>query len=276
MAGGHFGCVRICTSGPARTSWAFVRAWEWSAERIYFRGPHKGFYKSDAKADPNRGQRLGMADRKPQRPFSRQSAGPNFTPFLPGGRNGNSCRPEGRMKNTPNPSARWRFFIGMSGFRTGPRRPHRRPRRVRQKRYPAHNHGFSPALRAGLENRKFAAPCEASCPTGIPVHERWRLIREGRVDEAMDLAMAYTPFPASVCGYLCPNLCMQGCTRQTARMISIDVTQLGKASLKAKLPELPSLTGIRIAIIGGGPSGHIRCLAVAQAGARSDCLRYEA
>ncbi|MGA3116855.1 MAG: FAD-dependent oxidoreductase [Syntrophobacteraceae bacterium] len=105
------------------------------------------------------------------------------------------------------------------------------------------------------ENRKFAAPCEASCPTGMPVHERWRLIREGRADEAVDLALAYTPFPASVCGYLCPNLCMQGCTRQTARMIPVDITQLGKASLKAKLPELPPLTGKRIAVIGGGPSG---------------------
>jgi NADPH-dependent glutamate synthase beta subunit-like oxidoreductase/glutamate synthase domain-containing protein 3/Pyruvate/2-oxoacid:ferredoxin oxidoreductase delta subunit len=105
------------------------------------------------------------------------------------------------------------------------------------------------------ENRKFAAPCEVSCPTGMPVHERWRLIREGRADEAVDLALAYTPFPASVCGYLCPNLCMQGCTRQTARMAPVDVTQLGKASLRAKLPVLPSLTGKRIAIIGGGPSG---------------------
>ena len=105
------------------------------------------------------------------------------------------------------------------------------------------------------ENRKFAAPCEMSCPTGMPVHERWRLIRDGRMDEAVDLALAYTPFPASVCGYLCPNLCMQGCTRQTARMLPVDVTQLGKASLRAKLPELPPLTGKRIAVIGGGPSG---------------------
>ena len=90
------------------------------------------------------------------------------------------------------------------------------------------------------ENKKFAAPCEASCPTGMPVHERWRLIREGRMDEAVDLALAYTPFPATVCGYLCPNLCMQGCTRQTANMLPVDVGQLGSASIKAKLPELPS------------------------------------
>ncbi|MEM5786145.1 MAG: FAD-dependent oxidoreductase [Syntrophobacteraceae bacterium] len=105
------------------------------------------------------------------------------------------------------------------------------------------------------ENRKYAAPCEVSCPTGIPVHERWRLIREGRMDEAVDLALAYTPFPASICGYLCPNLCMQGCTRQSAQLVPVDTTQIGKASVKANLPALPPLSGKRIAVIGGGPSG---------------------
>ncbi|MDY6988349.1 MAG: FAD-dependent oxidoreductase [Thermodesulfobacteriota bacterium] len=105
------------------------------------------------------------------------------------------------------------------------------------------------------ENRKYLAPCEASCPTGIPVHERWRLIREGRVDEAVDMALAYTPFPATVCGYLCPNLCMQGCTRQSVGMAPVDTRQLGRASIDAKMPELPPLTGKKIAVIGGGPAG---------------------
>ena len=105
------------------------------------------------------------------------------------------------------------------------------------------------------ENRKYAAPCEATCPTGIPVQERWRLIREGRVDEAVDLALGYTPFPASICGYLCPNLCMQSCTRQISAMAPVDVTQLGQASLEAKLPDLPPESDKKIAIIGGGPAG---------------------
>ena len=105
------------------------------------------------------------------------------------------------------------------------------------------------------ENRKYAAPCEASCPTGVPVHERWRLIREGRVDEAVDLALAYTPFPATVCGYLCPNPCMHACTRQSAFMAPVDITGLGKASINADIPELPSLSGHRVAVIGGGPAG---------------------
>ncbi len=105
------------------------------------------------------------------------------------------------------------------------------------------------------ENQEYLPPCEASCPTGIPVQERWSLIREGRVDEAVDLALTYTPFPATVCGYLCPNLCMQGCTRQWAGMTPVDVGSLGRASIAATLPELPPLSGHRIAVIGGGPAG---------------------
>jgi NADPH-dependent glutamate synthase beta subunit-like oxidoreductase len=84
------------------------------------------------------------------------------------------------------------------------------------------------------ENRKYMAPCEATAPPASRCRHRWRLVREGRVDEAVDLALAYTPFPATVCGYLCPNLCMQSCTKQSAFMAPVDVTQLGRpASAKA-------------------------------------------
>ncbi|OPX19199.1 MAG: pyridine nucleotide-disulfide oxidoreductase [Desulfobacca sp. 4484_104] len=105
------------------------------------------------------------------------------------------------------------------------------------------------------ENRKYAAPCEATCPTGIPVQERWRLVREGRIDEAVDLALAYTPFPATVCGYLCPNLCMQACTRQSGAMAPVDISRLGRASITAQLPELPPEGDRKIAVIGAGPAG---------------------
>ncbi|MFP4572136.1 MAG: FAD-dependent oxidoreductase [Desulfobacterales bacterium] len=105
------------------------------------------------------------------------------------------------------------------------------------------------------ENRVYAPPCQASCPTGIPVHERWRLVREGKMDEAVDMALSYTPFPASVCGYLCPNLCMESCTRHSANMTPVDITQLAKAGINARTPELPPLTGKKIAVVGGGPSG---------------------
>ncbi len=105
------------------------------------------------------------------------------------------------------------------------------------------------------ENRQYKAPCEAQCPTGIPVHDRWRLVREGRVDEAVNLALSYTPFPATVCGYLCPNLCMQACTRKSEHMPAVDITPLGKASIAASLPQLPEISGKTIGIIGAGPAG---------------------
>lgn len=105
------------------------------------------------------------------------------------------------------------------------------------------------------ENRIYQAPCQAACPAGIPVQRRWGLIREGLVDEAVEMALEYTPFPASVCGYLCPNLCMSGCTRQDALMRPVDVTLLGKASLNARPMEKPRPTGKKVAVVGGGPAG---------------------
>jgi NADPH-dependent glutamate synthase beta subunit-like oxidoreductase/glutamate synthase domain-containing protein 3 len=105
------------------------------------------------------------------------------------------------------------------------------------------------------ENDRYLPPCQAHCPTGIPVQKRWELIRKGLMDKAVDLALAYTPFPATVCGYLCPNLCMEHCTRQTAKLPPVDTALLGKASLAAATPLPAPKTGRKIAVIGGGASG---------------------
>jgi len=75
------------------------------------------------------------------------------------------------------------------------------------------------------------------------------------MQEAVDLALQYTPFPATVCGYLCPNLCMQSCTRQKADLPAVDVALLGRASLQAAVPAPAPATGRKIAVIGGGAAG---------------------
>ena len=111
------------------------------------------------------------------------------------------------------------------------------------------------------ENRKYKAPCEALCPTGIPVHDRWRLVREGRVDEAVDLALSYTPFPATVCGYLCPNLCMQACTRQSERMSPGGHHPIGQGQ---HLGQPAAASGNQRQIhrhYRGRPGGTVHCLA---------------
>lgn len=103
-------------------------------------------------------------------------------------------------------------------------------------------------------NEKFATPCAYACPTHIPSHKRASLIREGKLNEALELILQYSPLPATVCGEICPNLCMQSCTR--ARLDKpLDIGRLGKLSLDLPAPKPATSTGHKIAVIGGGPAG---------------------
>lgn len=103
-------------------------------------------------------------------------------------------------------------------------------------------------------NRDSAAPCTFYCPIHIPTVDRLRLIREGRLDEAYEMLLRYTPLPASVCGTICPNLCMENCSRKAVDF-SIDVSVLGRAVNTAEPLKTPPPTGRKVAIIGGGPGG---------------------
>ena len=104
------------------------------------------------------------------------------------------------------------------------------------------------------DNEKYAAPCEFSCPTGIPTQRRYELLRLGRVDEAFQLELEYTPFPGSVCGSVCPSPCMDGCTRGTIDE-PIQIGDLGyKSAFLSVLPN-ENKTGKKISIIGGGVCG---------------------
>jgi len=103
-------------------------------------------------------------------------------------------------------------------------------------------------------NYKYSPPCEFACPTGIPTQRRAQLIRQDKLKEALSLVLEYTPLPATVCGEICPNLCMSACTR--GRLDSaLNIKELGKASLDATPPAPAKLTGKRVAVIGGGPGG---------------------
>lgn len=103
-------------------------------------------------------------------------------------------------------------------------------------------------------NRDSAAPCTFFCPIHIPTIDRLRMIREGKNEEAYDMLLRYTPFPASVCGTICPNLCVQNCSREKVDY-TIDVSVLGRAVRAAEPPEALPPTGDKVAIIGGGPAG---------------------
>lgn len=104
------------------------------------------------------------------------------------------------------------------------------------------------------QDKRFGAPCQTSCPSGIPTQDRINLLRQGKVQEALELVLRYSPFPGSVCGEVCPNLCMDACTR---RFIDhpVAMKELGRFSLDAIAPQPLPATGKSIAVIGGGPGG---------------------
>ncbi|MBP1765016.1 MAG: preT [Firmicutes bacterium] len=104
------------------------------------------------------------------------------------------------------------------------------------------------------ENARYAAPCEFNCTASIPSQQRFNLLREGKIDEAYRLVLEYTPFPGSVCGAVCPNLCMDECSRDRID-ISAQIGKLGLHSADVTLPAPIVKTGKKVAIIGGGPAG---------------------
>jgi NADPH-dependent glutamate synthase beta subunit-like oxidoreductase/ferredoxin len=79
------------------------------------------------------------------------------------------------------------------------------------------------------------------------------------------MLLRYTPFPASVCGTICPNLCIQNCSRKKVDY-SIDVSVLGQAVRTVDPPKAKPSTGHKVAIIGGGPAGMGAAWHLAMAG----------
>ncbi len=103
-------------------------------------------------------------------------------------------------------------------------------------------------------NEKYLPPCAYNCPTRIPSHKRATLIRQGKMKEALDLVLRYSPLPATVCGQICPNLCMQSCSRGRVDR-PLNIRELGSLALKQPAPKPAKKTGYKIAVIGGGPAG---------------------
>jgi len=104
------------------------------------------------------------------------------------------------------------------------------------------------------QDKRFGAPCQVACPSNIPTQDRMNLLRQGKYDEALQLVLQYSPFPASVCGEVCPNLCMDACSRRYIDK-PVAMKELGRLSLGAPAPELKANSGKNVAVIGGGPGG---------------------
>ena len=104
-------------------------------------------------------------------------------------------------------------------------------------------------------NHKYLPPCAFYCPSRIPSHRRASLIRQDRLDDALSLVLQYSPLPATVCGQVCPNLCMDACTRGVFVDKPLNIKALGSMNLNTPAPKRSVPTGRSVAIIGGGPGG---------------------
>jgi NADPH-dependent glutamate synthase beta subunit-like oxidoreductase/glutamate synthase domain-containing protein 3/ferredoxin len=128
--------------------------------------------------------------------------------------------------------------------------------------YITHDQTVLPYITTGIErrnrpvwnNEKYLPPCAYNCPTRIPSHKRATLMRQKKMKEALDLVLRYSPLPATVCGQICPNLCMQSCTRGQLDQ-PLNIKELGSLALKLPAPKPAKKTGHKIAVIGGGPAG---------------------
>ena len=105
------------------------------------------------------------------------------------------------------------------------------------------------------DNAATAAPCEYACPAHIPTQKRFNLLREGRTEEALRLVLDYSPFPGSVCGSVCPNPCMDACTRGQRIDLPVQIGPLGLASAALAVEKPATRTGKKVAVIGSGVAG---------------------
>jgi NADPH-dependent glutamate synthase beta subunit-like oxidoreductase/glutamate synthase domain-containing protein 3/NAD-dependent dihydropyrimidine dehydrogenase PreA subunit len=128
--------------------------------------------------------------------------------------------------------------------------------------YLTHDRSVLPYITTGEDRRtkpvwkndKYLPPCAYACPSRIPSHKRATLIRQGRTAEALALVLQYSPLPATVCGTVCPNLCMTDCTRGRIDQ-PLNIKEYGAAALNLKAPKKAKATGNTVAVIGGGPGG---------------------
>ncbi len=125
------------------------------------------------------------------------------------------------------------------------------------------------------ENNLKTPPCEFDCPISIPTQKRIELLRRGKTNEALNLIYDYSPFPASVCGQVCPNLCMETCTRRYVdehiKISPLGIKSFENADIKAVAPTKNK----KIAVIGAGVAGLSCAWQLSKLGYRVDVFEKD-
>ncbi|HCL89920.1 MAG TPA: NADH-quinone oxidoreductase subunit NuoF [Candidatus Atribacteria bacterium] len=113
--------------------------------------------------------------------------------------------------------------------------------------------------RAGVCAELVYAPCSNACPASVNVPAYLAYTKEGQIKKALQIHLKNNPFPA-VCGRVCPHKCEAKCRRNDldAAVNIRSVKRFMADSVDDYLecfPEKQNSNGIKVAVIGSGPSG---------------------
>lgn len=110
-----------------------------------------------------------------------------------------------------------------------------------------------------LDFQRRTSPCEAFCPAGNPIQKMNELIKEDRLEEALEYIHARNPFPG-ITGRVCNHPCEMHCNRnnydegiaiRTLERYTADHADMNRV----KRPFKSEGSGKKLAVIGSGPAG---------------------
>ncbi len=113
--------------------------------------------------------------------------------------------------------------------------------------------------RAGVCADLVYTPCSNACPASVNVPGYLAYTKEGKTKKALQIHLKNNPFPA-VCGRVCPHPCEAKCRRQdidtpvSIRQVKRFMADAVEEYLEC-FPEKQPIKGIKVAVIGAGPSG---------------------
>ena len=118
----------------------------------------------------------------------------------------------------------------------------------------------------------FTAPCKGGCPIGQDIPEYIELCRKGMYASALRLITEKNPLPF-ITGTICAHNCQTKCTRNYydtsvgIRATKLVAAERGYDTYMSKIkPPVPSQSGAKVAVIGGGPTGMAAAYFVGRAG----------